>query len=108
MSYQVIYNQKEFHYNQGTIQIDYQTLFNLFGEPKKDIPKSDAVWIVRFYDEEIEVSIYNWNPNKDRFPLNPEEIQYWTIGGSTKKSFQAVKSLTTFNLDDMKKAIEEI
>jgi hypothetical protein len=106
MSYQVVSSRKEFHYNQGSIQIEYNILLNLFGDPQVNFPKSDANWIIQF--GEIEASIYNWNPNKDRNPIILEKINNWNIGGSSIESFEFIKSLLSFNLNVIKRAINEI
>lgn len=97
--YQVIERVKEFHYNQGIIDTDYKCLCKLFGEPNKDYPQSDANWNILFHDG-TEVSIYNWNPNKQT--INLEDINEWSVGGKNKKSLENIKILLLFDFEEIK------
>jgi hypothetical protein len=96
--------QREFHYNQGKIITTYHTLVTLFSEPMTGYEKSDACWNIKFADD-VESSIYNWNPNK--YPKNLDDIKEWTVGGYTYASYKNVKNILSFDMNDLKEVLEE-
>ncbi len=94
--------QDDFHGTDGThlighINESYETLVSLFGEPMEGCDKTDAEWVIRFYDEEedqdIVATIYNW---KDGYNycggsgLPVESITEWHIGGFDSRSHDLV------------------
>lgn len=73
---------------QGKVNISYQKLVELFGEPirfdnYKSDDKSDAEWVVKYGDDVF--TIYNWKDGINyagEFGKNVEDITNWYIGGN--------------------------
>ncbi len=78
---------------QGDVEIDYNTLVEIFGEPNKgDGYKVDAEWDVEFDDGTV-ATIYNYKDGKNylgKDGLDVREIVDWHIGGFNRKSVDLV------------------
>lgn len=82
---------------QGHINTDYATLVGCFGEPDGNFDdyKSDANWDITFADGTV-ASIYNWKNGFNycgrEHGLPVEEIQYWNIGGNSRRAVTHVEA----------------
>ena len=88
---------------QGEINISYQDLVSVFGEPntKNDGYKTDAEWIGTI-DGEV-FTIYNYKSGKNylgKDGLEVEEITEWHIGGKQK---EVVKKILKYIQDTIVK-----
>ena len=94
------HNEKNINTNgtslQGEINVSYQKLIELFGEPTpSDEYKSDAEWEIEFEDGTI-ATIYNWKNGKNYLGENGsdvEDIRNWHIGGFNKKAVELVEEI---------------
>ena len=78
---------------QGIIQIDYDALVKVFGEPHCDDGyKTDAEWGFDF--DGVIATIYNWKNGKNYCGtdgLETKDIVKWHIGGFNNKAVEVVK-----------------
>jgi hypothetical protein len=79
----------------GGIDISYDALVDLFGEPKvkTDEYKTDAEWNLSFHNEDDErvgfATIYNYKDGKNYLGssgLDVKDIRDWHVGGSNRMS----------------------
>ena len=77
----------------GYVQVDYDTLETLFGQPTEgDGYKTDAEWLLVGDDGTI-ASIYNWKNGRNyegRGGYNTFDITDWHIGGHDMKAVSLV------------------
>ncbi|MBC8489586.1 MAG: hypothetical protein H8D45_26510 [Bacteroidetes bacterium] len=77
----------------GYIQVDYDTLVKVFGEPHyRDGYKTDAEWAFDF--DGVIGTIYNYKDGKNYLGadgLETKDIVNWHIGGFSNKVVEVVK-----------------
>lgn len=83
----------------GNLNVTYDDLVNLFGEPMAGYDyKIDAEWVLElcFYGGESQaVTIYNWKNGKNYMGdagLDVKDITRWNVGGHSVKSHQVLSS----------------
>ncbi len=78
---------------QGIVQVDYDTLVKIFGEPHYDDGyKTDAEW--RFDFGGITATIYNWKNGKNyrgTTGLETKDIRTWHVGGFNDTAIEVVQ-----------------
>lgn len=80
---------------QGTVEVDYQTLVNTFGQPqgRGDGYKVTCEWELLFEDGTV-ATIYDWKTSKDYrgnfYGIDAKENTDWHIGGKTKRAADLV------------------
>ena len=88
----------------GKIQVDYDTLVEVFGEPHHtDVGfykgnKTDAEWGFDF--DGVIATIYNWKNGKNYLGADGLETKYideWHIGGFSSKAVEVVKKALNIN-----------
>ena len=81
---------------QGYVDVSYERLVSLFGEPHcGDGYKVDAEWEIRF-DDGLVATIYNYKNGKNycgSMGLELDEISDWHIGGHDKAVVERVKAI---------------
>ena len=84
----------------GQINVRYNTLVNLFGNPQKyDDYKTDAQWVIKFINDDI-ATIYNYKNGLNYLGNNgikKEHIIEWNVGGNSKKVLLRIFNLITNN-----------
>lgn len=80
----------------GEIQVDYDTLVAVFGEPhyihKNNMSKVDVEWGFDF--DGVVAIIYNWKNGKNYLGvdgLELKDIEKWNVGGSDDKAVEVVE-----------------
>jgi hypothetical protein len=80
----------------GEINIDYEKIQKLFGEPTKgDGDKTDAEWEIKFEDGQV-ATIYNYKNGKvykGKKGLTVTEIIDWHIGGKNNIVLDRIREL---------------
>jgi len=80
----------------GDIEISYEKLVVLFGEPFDwDGYKTDGTWVLKFSDGLI-ATIYNWKNGKKylgKYGKDIRDIYHWHIGGHKDQVVKRVHTL---------------
>ena len=67
----------------GTIEISYQDLVDIWGEPEKgDAYKTEAEWVIRLPKNKV-ITIYNYKSSRSYSDSNPPVtgLREWHVGG---------------------------
>lgn len=80
---------------QGYLNIDYQKLVDIFGEPTEgDGDKVDAEWVIKFGDATV-ATIYNYKDGKNYLGSrgkSTKNITDWHIGGFDTSAYEKVEA----------------
>ena len=91
----------------GEINVDYDTLVDVFGEPDPDLcrdSKTDANWAIDTMDRDGSkryISIYNWKDGKNYLGKKgtpASEITEWMVGGKKESDVGTILDIIGISL----------